>query len=387
MVTTVHRWVFSSLVFALSGCYSGVEFFVVGSSGESDDGEAPETGDEEGQPMSGEAPMATTAVTTADVPGTTGAVPMDPPDVADVEPPVMRHGALRVEGTRLVDESGTAVQLKGPSSMWLNWETSGFAFDEPGVRFLRNDWKATVIRAAMGVEPDGAYLSDPNRAGGDVRRVIDTAVDLGLYVIVDWHDHTAETHQADAIEFFSAIAEEYGDLPNVIYEVYNEPLEVDWGTTLKPYHEALVAAIRSVDPDNVIILGTPTWSQRVDEAAADPVAGDNLMYTLHFYACTHQQSLRDTASGAVAAGLPLFVTEWGATHADGGTPANPDLCVDEATRWHDWMNENEISWTAWKLDDCEDRTCYFLPGTAPSGVVNEANLNGHASFVREQMRE
>ena len=115
----------------------------------------------------------------------------------------------------------------------------------------------------------------------------------------------------------------------MIYETYNEPTGVTWAQ-IKPYHEAVVAAIRAVDTDNLIVLGTPNWSQDVDLAAADPVAGTNLLYTLHFYACTHKQSLRDKANKAISMGLPLFVTEFGATPADGGVTKSGDNYVCEA---------------------------------------------------------
>jgi len=303
------------------------------------------------------------------------------------EAPVVLHGQLRVEGTRLLDASGTAVQLKGPSSMWLNWEETGFASNRGGMEFLRDDWNATIVRAAMGIEPDGAYLTNTDEAKNDARNVIDTAIDLGMYVIIDWHDHEAEAHQDEAIAFFTEMAQQYGQLPNVIYEVYNEPLDIGWNEVLKPYHEAVVAAIRAVDPDNVIILGTPNWSQDVDIAAENPVVGTNLMYTLHFYACSHDSYLRDKATSALDRGLPLFVTEWGATNSDGGTPENPGVCEGEANVWHDWMNERQVSWTAWKLDDCEDETCYFRPNVGPGGNWNDGELNGHATFVRDRMRE
>jgi endoglucanase len=87
------------------------------------------------------------------------------------------------------------------------------------------------------------------------------------------------------------------------------------------------------------------------------------------------------------AGLPLFVTEWGASHADGGTPDNPELCLEEAQLWHDFMNANKVSWAAWKLDDCVDVTCYFKPGTTIGGAWPDDRLNGHGSFVRDRMRE
>ena len=83
----------------------------------------------------------------------------------------------------------------------------------------------------------------------------------------------------------------------------------------------------------------------------------------------------------------MFVTEWGATDADGGTPAHPALCLDEAQSWHNWMNAKKISWTAWKLDDGVDQTCYFRAGTPVTGNWTDAQLNGHGPFVRDRMRE
>lgn len=300
-------------------------------------------------------------------------------------PAVSVHGQLRVEGTKLLGEHGDPVQLKGPSSMWLNWENTGYAKDPDGMRFLRDNWGASLIRAAMGVDASGAYLTQPEKAITQVKAIVDLAIELGIYVIIDWHDHEAETHQEQAIEFFTQMATEYGEYPNVIYETYNEPLQVDWKTEVKPYHEAVVAAIRAVDPDNVIILGTPNWSQYVDQAATSPVEGINLMYTLHFYSCSHTAAVRKRADNAIGRGLPIFVTEWGATHADGGVTG--ELCLEEAQRWTDWMKTNGISWAAWKLDDCADLSCYFKPRTPTKGNWTDDQLNGHAPFVRDRMRE
>lgn len=316
--------------------------------------------------------------------------PGPPPSVSDAElagTPVGEHGALRVEGTQIVDESGAAVQLRGPSSMWLNWERTGYASNRDLITLFRDDWDASVVRAAMGVDASSGptYLGSPTTALSDLRAVVDNAIRLGLYVIIDWHDHEAVAHEAEAIDFFQQMATLYGDYPNVIYEVFNEPLQVSWSGELKPYHEKVVTAIRAIDPDNLIILGTPNWSQYVDEAAGDPVVGTNLLYTLHFYSCTHEASLRRRADNAIAAGLPLFVTEWGATHADGGTPDNPGLCLEEGQAWHDWMDQNGISWAAWKLDDCEDESCYFTPNT-PASSFTDDQLTDHGVFIRDQMR-
>ena len=298
--------------------------------------------------------------------------------------PTERWGHLHVADGRLRAENGQAIQLKGASSMWLNWEHDGYAENLQALEFMRDQWGLTVIRAAMGVDVEGAYFANPQKALAQVRTIVDNAVAAGVYVIIDWHDHHAEQHQAQAIEFFQAMANEYGHLPHVLYEPYNEPLQVSWSGTVKPYHEALVSSIRAVDPDNVIILGTPEWSSRVDEAANDQVAGTNLMYTLHFYSCSHGQEMRNRGTVAMSQGAALFVTEWAATHADGGLDGA--VCEGEAWSWHDWLNQNQISWAAWKLDNCQpDSSCMLQPGASISGGWGPGDLRGHGPFVRDRM--
>lgn len=79
----------------------------------------------------------------------------------------------------------------------------------------------------------------------------------------------------------------FGQLPNVLFEIYNEPLVLDWSTDLKPYQQAVVDAIRLADADtneNIIIMGTPNWDQDVDDAiaASARVNGINLMHAVLF---------------------------------------------------------------------------------------------------------
>ena len=114
------------------------------------------------------------------------------------------------------------------------------------------------------------------------------ALPIWFEVIIDWHDHNAEKHEKEATKFFREMAKEYGEFPNVIFEIYNEPIAQDWSQTIKPYHERIVKVIRKYS-SNLIVLGTRTWSQDVDEAAQDPVQGENLAYTIHFYANIHMQ--------------------------------------------------------------------------------------------------
>lgn len=119
-------------------------------------------------------------------------------------------------------------------------------------------------------------------------KAIQDAVDAGVYVLVDWHIHnTPSNYTSEAVEFFTHIAKKYGHLPNIIYEICNEPVAVSWSGGIKPYANTVISAIRQNDPDNIIIVGTPTWSQDVDAAAKDPLTQSNIMYAFHFYAATH----------------------------------------------------------------------------------------------------
>ncbi len=332
----------------------------------------------------------------------TGMEAPDPKTLPDTMPfdetPVGRHGRLSLEGTVLVDEHGEPVQLRGISSMWLNWETSDYARSYGALQWMRDNWGVSLFRAAMGVKDgerapaSGGYLTNPSNMEREVDEIVQNATDLGVYVLIDWHDHFAQDSTEESKAFFRRKAEQYRDHPNVIYEVFNEPVPREWATGeeftwsehFKPYHEELVKTIRAEDPEGIIILGTPFWSQNVDEAAMDPVEGSNLMYTVHFYSCTHDAWLRDKVQFALDADTPVFVTEWGATDAGGGVD-DPTVCDDEADRWHEFMNANYISWAAWKLDDCSEASCILKRGAPRNGAWDDEWLQGHGPYVVDKL--
>ncbi|HVG11771.1 MAG TPA: glycoside hydrolase family 5 protein, partial [Flavisolibacter sp.] len=232
--------------------------------------------------------------------------------------PVKMFGKLKVEGTQLKSEQGDSVVLRGMSFGWHNfWPRF---YNAGAVEWLAKDWNCSVVRAAMGIEPDGGYLKDPAGATAKVKAVVDAAIKQGVYVIIDWHSHNINTVEAKA--FFKEMATAYGAYPNVIYEIFNEPDEESWAE-VKKYSEEVIAAIRSVDKDNIILVGSPHWSQDVHLAADDPIKGvDNIMYTLHFYAATHKAGLRDRATAALKKGLPIFISESAGMEASGDGPIN-----------------------------------------------------------------
>ena len=293
---------------------------------------------------------------------------------------VARHGALEVRGNTIVGEHGEPVILRGMSLFWSQWAPQYYTSET--IDWLAQDWKVDIVRAAIAAEGEDSALTNYEREMAKASRVIEAAVENGLYVIVDWHAHTANPDEAE--RFLTEIARRYGHLPNLIYEPFNEPLRdgVDWSRDIKPYHQRIVAAIRAIDPDNLIVVGSPSWSQDVDIAARDPLDGENIVYTLHYYAATHGADLRERAEAARQAGLPLMITEFGVVEATGDGP------IDHASseEWWDWAEANEISWMAWSIGDRDETSAALRPGTPVSGW-SEDDLTEGGRLLRSRIRQ
>jgi endoglucanase len=238
-----------------------------------------------------------------------------------------------------------------------------------------------VVRAAIAAEGNDGARQHFAREFAKASTVIDAAVANGIYVVVDWHAHRA--YPEDAQRFLTAIARKYGHLPNLIYEDWNEPLRdgVDWSRDVKPYHLAVIGAIRAVDPDNLVIAGSPSWSQDVDVAAADPLPFENLAYTLHYYAATHRDALREKGDAALAQGAALLVTEFGTVEATGNGPID----YAESQRWWDWAEARGIGWMAWSIGDRDETSAALKPGTPPAGW-SEDDLTESGKLLREKIR-
>ncbi|WP_010182066.1 cellulase family glycosylhydrolase [Aquimarina agarilytica] len=290
---------------------------------------------------------------------------------------VEQHGRLRVVNNHVVNKNNTTVSLAGNSIFWSNFSEGAKFYNAQTVNHIATDWNSDIIRAAMGVENPGGYITNPQREKNKVKAVVDAAINAGIYVIIDWHSHNAEQYQSQAIEFFSEMAELYGTNDHVIYEVYNEPIAQSW-QTVKSYSEAVIRAIRAKDPDNLIVVGSPQWSQKVVDASNNPINDPNTAYTLHFYSGTHKQFLRDEASRAMNNGIALFVTEWGAVNANGDGAADRA----ETQRWLDFIRTNGISHANWSISDKAEGASVVASGTEVSGLLNN-NLTSTGIYIKD----
>ena len=290
-------------------------------------------------------------------------------------------GALQVSGTQLTNKDGHAVQLKGISTHGLSWFPE--YVNKECFRQLREEWNVNVIRLAMYTAEYGGYCS-----GGDqealkelIRNGVEYASELDMYVILDWHilsDGNPNTYLDQARDFFQEMSQDYASRNNVLYEICNEPNGSTSWSDIKAYAEEIIPVIRNNDEDGIIIVGTPNWSQYVDQAAADPISGyDNIMYSLHFYAATHKDSLRKAMTDAIDAGLPIFVSEYGICDASG----NGSIDENQARKWIDVMNQYGISYVAWNLSNKSETSAILSAGCNKTSGFTEDDLSSSGRWL------
>lgn len=294
-------------------------------------------------------------------------------------------GALSVKGANLVDRDGNPVQLKGLSTHGMAWYPD--YINKNLFKEFKETWKADIIRLAMYTEEYGGYCSDGNKS--KLLEMIDDGVnyatELDMYAIIDWHilsDNNPNTHKEEAIDFFKTVSKEYKDYTNIFYEICNEPNGNTTWKDIKSYALEIIPVIRENDPDAIIIVGTPRWSQEVDKAAADPITEyDNIMYTLHFYADTHRDDLRKTLKTAADKGLPIFVTEYGICDASGGGAINEE----QAEKWMALLDEYKISSCIWNISNKSETCAIFKSSCQKTYGFSDSDLSDSGKWAYKML--
>ena len=332
------------------------------------------------------------------------------------EGPVSYYGKLKVRaGMPFIDgikegrEDIKLVQIRGVSFGWSNtgWESERF-YNAAAVERVAIDWKAEVVRAAYGATSLAFTASDAAANRSRIETIVDAAIENDVYVIIDWHSHSAQKETQQATDFFSYMAQKYGSYDNVIFELYNEPFcdeydsnrnctkKVTWAQ-IKDYAEAIIPIIRA-HSSNLILVGTPNYSQKIEDVVA--INDPNIGYVVHFYAASHSvSSWRDNMNKALNAGLPIFVTEYGTTTADGGNPNAQDgnhYNSHNATRtdeWHTYMDSKRISSVAWNINDKYEGSAFFgvvqkgFDQSVPGNWSDTTQMTASGKYIFKKLNE
>ncbi|AMR33776.1 glycosyl hydrolase family 5 [Mucilaginibacter sp. PAMC 26640] len=304
--------------------------------------------------------------------------------LAAAQSPVVGNGQLAVKDGIIVNKHGVPPQLRGVSFSWSLW--AGRKYYNPAVvDWLADDFKVSLIRSSMGVQPDHGYLQEPLLQKQLMRTIVDEAIKKGVYVLIDWHDHNSHLHIPQSKAFFAEMAQKYAGVPNVIYEIWNEPERVSWDT-VKNYALQIIPEIRKFDKDNLIVVGSPHWDQDIDIAAADPIRGfSNIAYSFHFYASdkNHQEGLRAKGDKAIQMGLPIMVSEWGVGESTG----DGEFDRQKTQLWLNWMEDHKLSWANWNLTDKQETTALLHPGAPANGGWKQNQLTPAGDYIRQVLRK
>lgn len=280
---------------------------------------------------------------------------------------VSYNGFLHTNGSKLENQKNEPIQLKGLSSHGIEWYSDIITYEN--LKTLRDDWNINVFRIAMYTDVDTHYNSEHQgyiynmqQNKDTVYKIVDMAIDLDMYVIVDWHildDNNPQTYKQEAQEFFYEVSKKYGNIPNIIYEICNEPNgnDVTWDKDIKPYAEEIIPIIRANSKDCLIIVGTPDWCKKVNKAADNPLNFSNIVYSCHFYSGTHGNELREKINYCLDKNIPIFVSECGLTDASG----NGNVYFDEFNTWIEYLNSKNISWVYWSFSNKNESSAILTP--------------------------
>ena len=227
---------------------------------------------------------------------------------------VSNNGTLHVTGTKLMNEYNQEVRLVGASGGTITYDP--IERNQESIHTLKL-WGANVFRyfvnANVSWMQNDSYVNAREKNINDVKAVINNAIANDMYIVISWSgvDSNGLNYASYAQDLFTTLAQEYKDVPNVIYEIWNEPTESNTWNQVKQYANQLIPPIREIDSDAIILVGNPSMDHNLSVVVNDPLNYENIMYTHHLYINELKRDRLTDVENALSAGIPVFVSEWG----------------------------------------------------------------------------
>mgnify|MGYP002773096612 FL=1 len=288
---------------------------------------------------------------------------------------------LLTKGNAIYDSDGEKVMLRGvevPESHEL-YKEKRFKKD-----FYDGVFKLGGNAIRVPVSP-AEYKRDDYYLWRYLDRIVAWAGENGNYVIIDW-DYTGNPIDGTgdempdikdnpldySAEFWKAVATYFKNVPNVIYEIYNEPVgmsDSEW----KRCADSLVSVIRDAGSKQLIIVGSPDYCYDLgwlDELGVDD---DNIAFSMHVYPdrVFWQKYMPEYVSS-----YPVIVTEWG--YADDDVEAENEKMNGTKNvfgiKFSHFMDKHESSWIA---------SSYNYKGDTPMFEKNFKGKTKWGEFVSE----
>ena len=310
--------------------------------------------------------------------------------------------------------------LRGVNAASLEWTSTGEGHILKTVEVAVKDWHANLIRLPL--SQDRWFGKAPEQKDGGVgyRALVGQLVDFcsthNAYIILDLHWSNAgewgknigqhNLPDTNSIAFWKNTALVYKDNPAVLFDLYNEPANINWdqwfkgglmtetikqtnttpNTNITLTYEsvgmsALVNAIRSTGAKNVIVADGINWAYEVDGILerrqprriwlcqprripyesgimkgcrlSDPT-GNGVVYAVHPYPHAYKGRGRETIAKWVARmepfarKLPMIVSEFGSMESKWPFPKTWNYNDD---KWNQGMigvlETHRWNWAAW----------------------------------------
>jgi endoglucanase len=302
-----------------------------------------------------------------------------------------QQGFVHTDGTRLVDGQGHALMLRGTNlGNWLVQEGYMFHFDkgpqsvreiealtnellgpEAADKFWRSYRERYVTRDdiqflkqagfnSIRIPIHYKYFQADNSDGfALLDRVIEWSREAGLYVVIDMHCapggqtganiddswgypwiYDSPEAQQLTIDTWKRIAAHYRESKTVLgYDLLNEPIPHfpelrKFNSKLEPLYRRIVAGIREVDANHVVILGGAQWDTNFE--VFGPPFDKNVVYNFHkYWMPPEQKEIQTYVDFREKYHVPLWMSESG---------ENKDEWI---TQFRELLDKNQIGWAFW----------------------------------------
>jgi fibronectin type 3 domain-containing protein len=246
---------------------------------------------------------------------------------------------LHTDANLIKDPNGNVVVLRGVDTIDIgavqNWYSGGMTglidrvTNKSDSQGSSPGWYTRVIRLAVYPSDEEDFSSPFTFTPGNdnyynqlLRPVVDYCKTKDIYAIIDWHYVGNNTFDkvSQTSAFWSYMAPKFANDSHVLFELFNEPGNTSGGNdaanwaTCKPDMQTWINIIRASAPNNLILVGAPSWSQQVGPAAASPLDGNNLVMVVHIYPghwLGGSQSYFTNNINTCLTRYPIFATEWG----------------------------------------------------------------------------
>ena len=302
--------------------------------------------------------------------------------------PLNTSGFPHVQGNSIVDANGKPLILRGAlldevfNLVTPSGDSAMVMQDYPTVLNVMKQWHMNVLRL-----PTCHVLWQENPTGyiSRLQTAVQQANAAGLYVVLDSHDdHRCEPHaiasdtihlpRADLEGYWQAVATAFKNNPNVMYDVYNEP--VITGTSRDAYTNAdwqlwlnggvrngetfigmqqLVNTIRATGSRQIIMVEGYSFAETFNNIGNNLVNDPDIVYEIHDYGLLKPLAQINTDFGFMLPRFPIFIGEWaligggnsGQTNCANVAPSQANAVV---LNFLHYMAQNNISWTAYSFN-------------------------------------